>query len=211
MKERTKIMFAEQLEKMLKTIPFDKIRIVDLCKRCDAVPQTFYYHFDDKYDLTAWMFLYDLSEVLGQNKEDYSSKYINKIFKQMEKRKAFYQETFKISDYNAISNYIHRLNIKLSLITLKYLYDKNEITPEQLLEIKYHSYGVIGIFKEWLYGDSSASLKELSKFLYSKTPKYINEAFSNYPFTRKEILQKAGKYKLNSEEIHNKYIQIEVC
>lgn len=53
MQDRTKIMFAEQLETMLKTMPLDKIRIVDLCQQCGAAPPTFYYHFHDKYELVG--------------------------------------------------------------------------------------------------------------------------------------------------------------
>lgn len=36
MQERIKMMSAEELESMVKTIPLEKIRIVDLCKRCSA-------------------------------------------------------------------------------------------------------------------------------------------------------------------------------
>lgn len=36
MKDRTKIMFAEELENMLKTTDMDKIRVVELCRRCGA-------------------------------------------------------------------------------------------------------------------------------------------------------------------------------
>jgi len=36
MQERIKMMSAEELESMVKTIPLEEIRIVDLCKRCGA-------------------------------------------------------------------------------------------------------------------------------------------------------------------------------
>ena len=36
MQERIKMMSAEELESMVKTIPLEEIRIVDPCKRCGA-------------------------------------------------------------------------------------------------------------------------------------------------------------------------------
>ena len=53
MKDRTKIMFAEELENMLKDIPLEKVRVAKLCERCGATPPTFYYYFHDKYELVA--------------------------------------------------------------------------------------------------------------------------------------------------------------
>lgn len=44
MKDRTKLMFAEALEQILESKPFDKVRVLDLCKLCETTPQTFYYH-----------------------------------------------------------------------------------------------------------------------------------------------------------------------
>lgn len=56
LKNQTKLLFAQELEQMLKVMPMEKIRIVDLCKRCGTITQTFYYHFHDKYELVAWIF-----------------------------------------------------------------------------------------------------------------------------------------------------------
>ena len=57
MKDRTKAMFADELEKMLEEMPLEKVRVLDICRRCEATPPTFYYHFHDKYELVAWIFL----------------------------------------------------------------------------------------------------------------------------------------------------------
>ncbi|CAJ1189103.1 hypothetical protein CPR19092_LGOLGGFK_01204 [Companilactobacillus paralimentarius] len=90
LKNQTKLLLAKELEKMLKIIPMDKIRIVDLCKRCDTIPQTFYYHFHDKYELVAWIFLYDFSLIYGDKEPEYSIASIKRSLIQMEKRKTFY-------------------------------------------------------------------------------------------------------------------------
>ena len=41
MKLRTKLMFAEELERMLQTMPMEKVRVTTLCKNCGTIPPTF--------------------------------------------------------------------------------------------------------------------------------------------------------------------------
>ena len=87
--DRTKIMFAEQLEDILRTIPLEKVRVVDLCKRCGATPPTFYYHFHDKYELVAWIFLHDFADICGNKAPGYSPELITTILDRIESHRIF--------------------------------------------------------------------------------------------------------------------------
>lgn len=91
MKDRTKIMFAEGLENMLKDMPLDKVRVAKLCERCGTTPPTFYYYFHDKYELVAWMFLQDFSLAVGDKPPKYSTDILNTVSRQLEKRKKSYR------------------------------------------------------------------------------------------------------------------------
>ena len=53
---RTKKMFAESLKKQMKTKPFSKITVSEIIKDCGVNRKTFYYHFEDIYDLLKWTF-----------------------------------------------------------------------------------------------------------------------------------------------------------
>ena len=44
--------------------PIDKITIKDLVEKCGLNRQTFYYHFDDVYDLLEWIFEQDATKSL---------------------------------------------------------------------------------------------------------------------------------------------------
>jgi probable dihydroxyacetone kinase regulator len=52
----TKQALAYSLKELMKEVPFDKIRIADICERCNMNRKSFYYHFKDKYDLLNWIF-----------------------------------------------------------------------------------------------------------------------------------------------------------
>jgi probable dihydroxyacetone kinase regulator len=64
MATNTKEALAEALKKMLAVKPIDKITVKDLVEECGVNRQTFYYHFDDVYDLMEWVFEEDANRVL---------------------------------------------------------------------------------------------------------------------------------------------------
>lgn len=55
MNSTTKKQIAEALSTLTKNKSIDKITIKDITERCQLSRQTFYYHFDDIYDVVEWM------------------------------------------------------------------------------------------------------------------------------------------------------------
>lgn len=64
MSSSTKEALGNALKKMMAIKPIDKITIKDLVEICGVNRQTFYYHFDDVYDLLEWVFEEDANRVL---------------------------------------------------------------------------------------------------------------------------------------------------
>lgn len=52
----TKKALAAALKQLMEEMPFDKIRIANICERCNMNRKSFYYHFEDKYELLNWIF-----------------------------------------------------------------------------------------------------------------------------------------------------------
>ena len=52
----TKKAISYALKDLLKTNPFSKITINDIAASCNINRQTFYYHFEDIYDLLKWVY-----------------------------------------------------------------------------------------------------------------------------------------------------------
>ena len=48
---RTNKAIIETFEEMLDEMPFEKITVSSLAKRCEISPNAFYYHYEDTYDL----------------------------------------------------------------------------------------------------------------------------------------------------------------
>lgn len=53
---KTKLAMAESLKKAMSKKPFSKITVRDITDDCNINRNTFYYHFQDIYELLHWMF-----------------------------------------------------------------------------------------------------------------------------------------------------------
>lgn len=178
---QTKLQFAATLEEMLQTTPMDKIRITALCKKCGTIPQTFYYHFHDKYELVAWIFRYDFAQVYNDTHAKFSPATITANLTQMAKRRLFYQKTYSEHAQNSIDQYIQRFNVQTASQAIE-AYFERPVTKQQLMHIKYHSYGMMGLFKEWLKDDTTQTITEIAAFQYALTPDFLRKAYQNYAF-----------------------------
>lgn len=191
MKDRTKIMFAEALEQMLLSMPLDKVRVAKLCELCGATTPTFYYYFHDKYELVAWMFLQDFAGTFADKEPSYSAGGLNQATIRMAKRRTFYQKALVDQSQNSITGYLQTFNMQISQDAVMYHTGKH-LTVEQEFDVKFHNYGVMGMFREWLFGNDMTT-EYLNEHLFERTPDFLKEAFSVYPYSTENILERVGK------------------
>ena len=184
-KDLTKSMFANALVEMLQDMPLEKVRVTKLCEHCGTTPPTFYYYFRDKYELVVWIFLQDVAAVYSARKPDGSAKGLSRIIRQVKKKKTFYQKAFTDQSQNSLSEYAQSFIIRYYKEAIRH--DAGEDpTPEQLFAIKYHMYGILGMFREWLYGQDT-SFEEMSQLLYERSPDFLRKAFASYPLSAFDI------------------------
>lgn len=56
MAERAKIRIADAMKRLPVKKPLQKSFVTEFCREAEIERPTFYYHFQDKYDLMAWIF-----------------------------------------------------------------------------------------------------------------------------------------------------------
>lgn len=61
---KTKLAMAESLKKAMAKKPFSKITVRDITDDCNMNRNTFYYHFQDIYELLHWMFSNEAIKVI---------------------------------------------------------------------------------------------------------------------------------------------------
>lgn len=68
--EKTKLLIANSLRKLMKKKSLDKIKIREIVEDCGVNRQTFYYHFQDIYALVEWIYMYDGCRIIDEHKDD---------------------------------------------------------------------------------------------------------------------------------------------
>ena len=68
--EKTKLLIANSLRKLMKKKSLDKIKIREIVEDCGVNRQTFYYHFQDIYALVEWIYTYDGRRIVDDHKDD---------------------------------------------------------------------------------------------------------------------------------------------
>lgn len=179
LKNLSKQAFATAFEQMVQTISIDKIRVTQLAKVVGSTPQTFYYHFQDKYDLVAWIYLQDYLAIVKNSTESFSPQQIMLMMSKFESRKTFYQKAFTDKSQNAIEKYANHHSISVAKKAVQQ-FQKTPLTSQQEIAIIYHQYGVTGLFIDWIFNRVDMDIQQLAEFQYQQTPDFLKEALSTF-------------------------------
>ena len=186
LRDYTKQLFANTLEDMMRTTPLQKIRVKDLCGKCGAERQSFYYHFKDKYDLTAWIFMQDYqSSLLGEN-DLYNEEHVVRILQKMKDKGAFYKTAFADQSQNAVQQYIVEYFTKLGEDRIIQGLGEDAMTTEARFAVRSHSFACLGHTVEWLNGKSDYTPEEFARLQYQFMPDILKRAYG--------ISQNAAKF-----------------
>lgn len=146
----TKKAIALSAKELTKEKPYDKISISDIADRCGIKRQTFYYHFQDKYELLVWIYF---NELFAPNMEDISlenwDEKLGAILTQMQEEKKFYINTIKHAE-----DYIIQYMLEVAEQTFEEAIDKLDEkshlkNEERGIFARFFAYGICGIIVEW--------------------------------------------------------------
>ena len=199
-KERTKSLFADALTRLLENKSLDKIRVLDMAKECGATPQTVYYHFHDKYELLAWMFLRDFMGFMGLSRITLSAQRLTAMMQELEEKRGFYQKALPEELIPQVYPYVAAF---MEQVTEKALTQQKgaEASLEERLDIRYHIYGTIGLLADWIHGRIPLSAAELQQVFTAHTPAELQAALDNTVYFPGDLALNKSK---NKKEIEGK-------
>lgn len=150
--DKTRKMLADALKEQMNKTSFEKISVTDITNMCGFHRQTFYYHFEDKYQLLDWIVCQELIAPLtdGINLDNLYDRLYD-LFKTMLDNKKFYQSTFKIS-FNEISKYISKLATDVFIKVLEDIEKDlgiNSVDEENVISAEFFGYGISGVILGW--------------------------------------------------------------
>lgn len=115
----TEAKFKYALKEMMMTMPLEDINVTALCQKCGCHRQTFYYHFQDIYDLLAAYFLNEQVDGL-QNAEELD-KALEALMDYSKKNFAFLKSFYNSAAHDLVDDFFYNklVNKVFTILTSK--------------------------------------------------------------------------------------------
>ena len=155
----TKHLIADSLKELCKEKSFDKISVGEIAARSHVNRQTFYYHFQDKYDLLRWIYRVDYYEpnMTGITMENWD-RCLEGILIAVRKDKEFSINTIRHSAEDMktllLKDSEDIFNAAIEYLRNQPSMDSREVRhmnrEEQRLLARFFAYGICGMLFEWI-------------------------------------------------------------
>ncbi len=152
MAQTTKRALAASLKKLLAQKPLDKITIVDIVTDCEVNRQTFYYHFQDIYDLMDWIFVSEATQVI-QGKKTYNTwqQGFSQIFEYVLANKALITNAYHSLSREQMERYLYDVTYHLLIDVVEEQAAGIPVRQEDKAFIAdFYKYAFVGLLLDWI-------------------------------------------------------------
>ena len=152
MAQTTKRALAASLKKLLAQKPLDKITIVDIVTDCEVNRQTFYYHFQDIYDLMDWIFVSEATQVI-QGKKTYNTwqQGFLQIFEYVLANKALITNAYHSLSREQMERYLYDVTYHLLIDVVEEQAAGIPVRQEDTAFIAdFYKYAFVGLLLDWI-------------------------------------------------------------
>ena len=175
MAERTKLWIAEAMKRLLVKKPLDKIFVTEICREAEIERPTFYYHFQDKYDLMAWIFCRRTlpPDVLSM---DSAAAAMNG----MRQDYVFFKRAYEDNSQSPMWSYMHEYFVKRYADLAR---EKAGAEPDAQTKfsIRLYCYGALGMTREWLLKDNITPARAVVEMMFHSMPERLRELYFAQP------------------------------
>ena len=155
MAQTTKRALAASLKKLLKERPLDNITVKDIVEDCEVNRQTFYYHFQDIYDLLLWVFTTEAEAVIADNKHAGTRRegFLN-TFRYVKENRGMILHIFRSNGREHLDRYLYSM-VQQVLADVLEENDKglNVSDEDKAFIADFFKYAFVGIMLDWISSD----------------------------------------------------------
>ena len=165
MAERTKIWIANKMKELMKHKSIEKIRITEICEAAEIERSTFYYHFQDKYELVAWIFFQAAykTDVISIESAAQSMNHMKQDF-------IFYKRAYEDNSQAPMWAYMLEYFVDRYTRLVKEKLGTDTLDTQTLFSIRLYCYGTLGMTREWLLNDNITPAETAVKMMFDSMP-----------------------------------------
>ena len=152
MSQITKRALASALKELLEHKPLNKITIADITEQCGVNRQTFYYHFQDIYDLMDWIFVSEATQVI-QGKKTYNTwqQGFLQIFEYVLANKALITNAYHSLSREQMERYLYDVTYHLLIDVVEEQAAGIPVRQEDKAFIAdFYKYAFVGLLLDWI-------------------------------------------------------------
>ena len=148
----TKQALEASLKHMLLKKPLDKITIRDITDDCGVSRMTFYYHFQDIYDLIEWACIHDAREALAGKKTHADwAEGLAQIFEAVLDNKPFVESSYRALDRARMERFLYQLTAGLIRGVVDECSQGVAISEaDKAFIADFYKYSFVGLMLDWI-------------------------------------------------------------
>ena len=158
----TKRALAAALKELMKTKPFSKISVSNICEACDMNRKSFYYHFKDKYDLVNWIYYTECVTALKE--KDYRTGWdlLEDLCAYFYENRSFYRKTLYVDGQNSFSEYFRDIIVAIISSDMDKLFDRDDAFQ---FHVNFYTDAFLCAIKRWLLDRDCIPAEEFTLLL----------------------------------------------
>jgi len=175
-RQTTKELLAESFLELAQKTSIDKITITEITNNCQMSQPTFYNHFQDKYDLIAWVYTKNVNRIMENiGQEDY--KWENTLMdgaKYFEDNKVFILNALKhTSGQDSFMRNMTAINEKLLITEIRKKLKQKKMPILLEYYIKFYCHGTVQFLFDWLIGEINLTCEEIAEIWKNSLPEVL--------------------------------------
>lgn len=181
MAQTTKNALADSLKTLLETRPVSKITISDITEHCGLNRMTFYYHFQDLYDLLEWSWIREANKVLN-GKKTYSTwqQGFLQIFHAVSDNKQIVMNIYHSVNREQIEIYLYKLTYDLLIgVVEENAADMDVRDDDKKFIADFYKYAFVGLILDWIKNgmkaDPAQIIERLDILIHGDIKKALNK------------------------------------
>ena len=145
--KNTKQILAQSLKTLMSRQPFSKISVGDICIQCNMSRKSFYYHFQDKYDLMNWIFFTEFIGNIHLSDQPDGWQLLQDICEYFYREQVFYRNALSVDGQNSFQEYFLETIEPFILALVSDLFTEND---EVQFYVTFYTDALLSALIRWL-------------------------------------------------------------
>ena len=165
--DATKVAMSNALKEQLKKKKLSKITINDIASACNISRMTFYYHFQDIYDLTEWTLEETAGRAIGENRTYESwQQGFEGLLRELQANQTLILNIYRSMDREMIERYLLKQAESLLMPVVEQESHGLPVNEENKRRVAiFYSYAFLGVLMEWIGKGMAAPPREVVKMV----------------------------------------------